>query len=75
MALRGSVTSRSQRCRRRPTRSWRTWCASPPPSTPAAGPASTELAPDLTALDFIWKLGEHVAAGGDPREFLFGRSI
>ena len=30
------------------------------------GPASTELAPDLTALDFIWKLGEHVAAGGDP---------
>lgn len=39
------------------------------------GPASTELAPDLTALDFIWKLGEHVAAGGDPREFLFGRSI
>ena len=31
------------------------------------GPASTELAPDLTALDFIWKLGEHVAAGGDPR--------
>ena len=30
---------------------------------------------DLTALDFIWKLGEHVAAGGDPREFLFGRSI
>ena len=39
------------------------------------GPASTELAPDLTALDFIWKLGEHVAAGGDPREFLFGSSI
>jgi hypothetical protein len=39
------------------------------------GLASTELAPDLTALDFIWKLGEHVAAGGDPREFLFGRSI
>ena len=39
------------------------------------GPASTELAPDLAALDFIWKLGEHVAAGGDPREFLFGRSI
>ena len=39
------------------------------------GLASTELAPDLTALDFIWKLGEHVAAGGDPREYLFGRSI
>jgi hypothetical protein len=36
------------------------------------GPASTDLAPDLTALDFIWRLGEHVAAGGDPREFLFG---
>lgn len=43
--------------------------------TGGVGPASTELAPDLTALDFIWKLGEHVAAGGDPREFLFGRSI
>ena len=39
------------------------------------GSASTELAPDLTALDFIWKLGEHVEAGRDPREFLFGRSI
>jgi hypothetical protein len=39
------------------------------------GPATTELAPDLTALDFICKLGEHVAAGGDPRGFLFGRSI
>jgi hypothetical protein len=43
--------------------------------TGGVGPASTELAADLTALDFIWKLGEHVAAGGDPREFLFGRSI
>jgi hypothetical protein len=43
--------------------------------TGGVGPASTELAPDLSALDFIWKLGEHVAAGGDPREFLFGRSI
>ena len=43
--------------------------------TGGVGPASTELAPDLIALDFIWKLGEHVAAGGDPREFLFGRSI
>jgi hypothetical protein len=43
--------------------------------TGGVGPASTELAPDLTALDFTWKLGEHVAAGGDPREFLFGRSI
>ena len=30
--------------------------------TGGVGPASTELAPDLTALDFIWKLGEHVAA-------------
>ena len=43
--------------------------------TGGVGPASTELAPDLIALDFIWKLGEHGAAGGDPREFLFGRSI
>ena len=34
--------------------------------TGGVGPASTELAPDLAALDFIWKLGEHVAAGGDP---------
>ena len=43
--------------------------------TGGVGPASTELAVDLTAVDYIWKLGEHVAAGGDPREFLFGRSI
>ena len=43
--------------------------------TGGVGPASTELAPDLLALDFIWKLGEHVAAGCDPHEFLFGRSI
>lgn len=43
--------------------------------TSGGGSTSTELAPDLTALDFIWKLGEHVATGGDPREFLFGRSI
>ena len=42
--------------------------------TGGVGPASTELAPDLRALDFIWKLGEHVAVGGDPREFLFGHS-
>ena len=45
------------------------------PSTPAAWASERRLAPDLAALDFIWKLGEHVAAGGDPREFLFGRSI
>ena len=50
------------------------WCIAAAVYT-GVGPASTELAPDLTALDFIWKLGEHVAAGGDPREFLFGRSI
>ena len=42
--------------------------------TGGVGPASTELAPDLRALDFIWKLGEHVAVGGDPHEFLFGHS-
>ena len=42
--------------------------------TGGVGTGSTEVAADLAALDFVWKLGEHVAAGGDPREFLFGRS-
>ena len=36
------------------------------------GPFYSECAPDRAALDFVWTLGEHVAAGGDPRELLFG---
>ena len=36
------------------------------------GPMSTECAPDPAQFDFIWRLGDHVAAGGDPRHLLFG---
>jgi len=30
------------------------------------------ITPDFTHLEFIWRLGDHVAAGGDPRDLLFG---
>jgi hypothetical protein len=36
------------------------------------GPMSTECCPDPAHFDLIWRLGEHVAAGGDPRHLLFG---
>ena len=36
------------------------------------GPLSSGCAADPAILDFIWKLGEHAQAGGDPRDLLFG---
>jgi len=36
------------------------------------GPLCSECCPDLAVVDFVWKLGEIAAAGGDPRELLFG---
>jgi hypothetical protein len=36
------------------------------------GPLSSECAADPAILDFIWRLGEYVQAGGDPRDLLFG---
>jgi hypothetical protein len=35
------------------------------------GPVSSECSADPAIIDFIWKLGEHAQAGGDPRELLF----
>jgi hypothetical protein len=36
------------------------------------GPLCSECCPDLAVVDFVWQLGELAAAGGDPRELLFG---
>jgi hypothetical protein len=36
------------------------------------GPLCSEGCPGLAVLDFLWQLGELAAAGGDPRELLFG---
>jgi hypothetical protein len=36
------------------------------------GPVRSECSPDPELLEFVWRLGDHAAAGGDPREFLFG---
>jgi hypothetical protein len=36
------------------------------------GPLSPECIADPAMLDFIWLLGEHTEAGGDPRDLLFG---
>jgi hypothetical protein len=36
------------------------------------GPLSSECGADPAMIDFIWKVGEHAQAGGDPRELLFG---
>jgi hypothetical protein len=33
---------------------------------------SSECSADPELLDFVWRLGEHAAGGGDPRELLFG---
>jgi len=38
------------------------------------GPLCSECCPDVALLDFVWQLGEVAAAGGDPRELLFGPS-
>ncbi|HET7743519.1 MAG TPA: hypothetical protein VFK76_02160 [Gaiellaceae bacterium] len=34
---------------------------------------SSECGIDPAELAFLWRLGEHVSRGGDPRELLFGR--
>jgi hypothetical protein len=36
------------------------------------GPVSSECDSDPELLEFIWRLGDRAAAGGDPRELLFG---
>jgi hypothetical protein len=36
------------------------------------GPLSSECLADTAMLDFIWLLGEHAEAGGEPRDLLFG---
>jgi hypothetical protein len=40
--------------------------------TGGVGPLSAECGADPAILDYIWKLGEHAQAGGDPRDLLFG---
>jgi len=35
------------------------------------GPLSSECCADPQILDFIWRVGEHAKAGGDPRDLLF----
>ena len=36
------------------------------------GPVCSECCVDAELLDFMWRLGAHAEAGGDPRELLFG---
>jgi hypothetical protein len=36
------------------------------------GPIYSECCPDPALLDFVWRVGELAAEGGDPRELLFG---
>jgi hypothetical protein len=38
----------------------------------AIGPLSTECGIDHRLLEFIWRVGDVAAAGGEPRELLFG---
>lgn len=38
------------------------------------GPVYSECCADPELFDFVWRLGAHAAAGGDPRELLFARS-
>jgi hypothetical protein len=40
--------------------------------TGGVGPLSSECCADPAMLDYIWRLGEHAQAGGDPRDLLFG---
>jgi hypothetical protein len=36
------------------------------------GPLGSECSPDPALLEFIWRIGAVAAAGGEPRELLFG---
>ena len=36
------------------------------------GPFYAACPPDPKVLDFVWHVGEVAAAGGDPRDLLFG---
>jgi hypothetical protein len=36
------------------------------------GPICSECCVDAQLLEFVWRLGDHAAAGNDPRELLFG---
>ena len=36
------------------------------------GPPCSECCVDMAHVEFLWKLGEAAADGGDPRELLFG---
>ena len=36
------------------------------------GPVYPAGCPDPAHLEFIWQLGDYAAAGGDPRDLLFG---
>jgi hypothetical protein len=38
----------------------------------AIGPLSTECGIDHRLLEFIWRIGDVAASGGEPRELLFG---
>jgi hypothetical protein len=42
--------------------------------TGGIGPVCSECCPDPELLDFVSRLGAYAAAGGDPRDFLFGPS-
>lgn len=37
------------------------------------GPIYPAGCPDLAQLEFVWQLGDYAAAGGDPRDLLFGQ--
>ena len=39
------------------------------------GPQCSECCPDVSLMDFIWRLGEVAASGGDIRDFLFGPNL
>jgi len=38
------------------------------------GPVSSECDVDRGLMEFIWRIGDVAAAGGEPRELLFGSS-
>ena len=38
------------------------------------GPVYAAGCPGPAHLEFVWRLGDHAAAGGDPRDLLFGPS-
>jgi hypothetical protein len=40
--------------------------------TGGVGPLSSECGADPGIIDFVWRVGEHAQAGGDPRDLLFG---